>query len=63
MFAVSRARAATEIQDLLQQAFQPVDVVAQHRGLAFFGRILPFPVVTYAGYHAERRKQVVGRCW
>ena len=50
----------TEIQNLFQQAFQSVNVVAQHRGLAFLGRILPFPVVTYAGYHAERCKQVVG---
>lgn len=33
----------TEIQDLLQQAFQSVNVVTQHRGLAFLGRILPFP--------------------
>ncbi len=46
----------TEIQNLLQQAFQSVNVVAQHRGLAFLSRILAFPVVTYAGYHAERRK-------
>ena len=49
----------TEIQNLFQQAFQSVNVVAQHRGLAFLGRDIAVPSSHYAGYHAERCKQVV----